>query len=322
MALQTRIKLGLSAVLALGLFAGLAALYDSRGWYGFHAALRRGGVSWVTVDAESRCISPAMRLALSDADIEAVPGPFTWHQAAPGFEAAELPVLSGGAEVDRILLARVDPERYRFVVRNAPAGDQDLQKWMRELGAALVINGSYYAVDGTPETPLISDGKALGPPNYAAHGGAFVANTDGTNIRDLGHQDWRAVLTGAEDALVSYPLLVGGEPDEHEIKPTPWLANRSFVGEDAAGHIILGTTKDGFFSLARLAAFLHAAPLGLTLALNLDGGPVACQAITVGDFRRNFCGRWETQVRGGKLQVLTWPYGTWALPIVLAAIPK
>ena len=43
------------------------------------------------------------------------------------------------------LLARIDPARFRFAVKNRPSGDKDLQGWMKLLGAALVINGSYFS---------------------------------------------------------------------------------------------------------------------------------------------------------------------------------
>lgn len=101
-----------------------------------------------------------------------------------------------------------------------------------------------------------------------------------------------------------------------------WLANRSFVGQDAKGWIVIGTTTDAFFSFHRFARFLLAAPLGLTLALNLDGGPVASQGISLNGFERRTNGRWEAQVEGERVQLLTWPYGTVALPIVLAVFPR
>jgi hypothetical protein len=57
--------------------------------------------------------------------------------------------------------------------------------------------------------------------------------------------------------------------------------------------IEIGTTVDAFFSLGRLATFLRTASLGLKLALNLDGGPVACQGIALFGFHRESCGRFE-----------------------------
>jgi Phosphodiester glycosidase len=103
-----------------------------------------------------------------------------------------------------------------------------------------------------------------------------------------------------------------------------WLANRSFVGQDASGHIIIGTSKDAFFSLDRLAVFLRDAPLGLTMALNLDGGPVACQGISIAGYGRAFCGGWETHAENGEIKLLPPLVGTrrWGLPNVIAVIPR
>jgi hypothetical protein len=82
------------------------------------------------------------------------------------------------------------------------------------------------------------------------------------------------------------------------------------------------TTAEAFFSLDRLAKFLRDAPLDLKRALNLDGGPVACQAIALNGFERRLYGSWELQAEGDVVHLLTWPYGTVAMPIVLAVFPK
>jgi hypothetical protein len=118
--------------------------------------------------------------------------------------------------------------------------------------------------------------------------------------------------------MVSFPLLVSNGTTHS----SRWLANRTFVGQDATGRIIIGTTADAFFSLDRLACFLLDAPLGLTIALNLDGGPVACQGISLKGYERKTYGRWEAQVEGHRVQLPTWPYGTIDMPIVLAVFPR
>jgi hypothetical protein len=68
--------------------------------------------------------------------------------------------------------------------------------------------------------------------------------------------------------------------------------------------------------------FLQQAPLGLRVALNLDGGPLACQGIQIGGFNRRVYGKWELQAQGSDLRLLTWPYGSFAMPIVLSVLPK
>ena len=188
----------------------------------------------------------------------------------------------------------------------------------------MVINGSYFSRYGAPDTPIVSAGVVSGPPEYDARHGAFVASASFVGIRDLAQTDWPEAFRDADHGMVSYPLLIGADGASRSKGDARWLASRSFIAQDRDGRIILGTTVDGFFSLNRLSDFLREAPLGLALALNLDGGPVACQAVAWKDFRRDFCGPWETTVDEGQLKLLKPLIGTprLGLPIVLAVLPK
>lgn len=290
------------------------------GPYGLHVFARHGGTYWLPVGIDSDRLSLSMRIALQGKPA-VVPGKFQWSSVDKGFEVAELPVLMDGQEVDRIFLARIDPAFFLFAVYNDVTGEHNVRQWMKQLGATLVVNGSYYSRHGEPDTPFLSNKILLGPADYDARAGAFVASPAFTGIRDLAHQNWQDAFRGADNAMVSYPLLIANSEAER-IRPSQWLANRSFVGQDKSRHIIIGTTKDAFFSLDRLAVFLHDAPLGLTYALNLDGGPVASQAISLKGFGRETDGRWEMQVEGNRGSLLVWPYGDVALPIAFAVFPK
>jgi hypothetical protein len=295
-------------------------IYTFWGPYGVHTVLRNGISYWQPVSTDSLRLSPSMKLALTTAPI-ATPGTLTWQTVSAGFEVADLPALVNGKEVDHLYLARIDPAHFRFVVRNGSNGDRDLDHWMSRLGAALVVNGSYFSKVGGPDTPFVSDGTQLGPKDYDAKAGAFVASNQFTGIRNLAQQDWKTAFQGADNAMVSYPLLVrdGASGVGHSSR---WLANRSFVGQDDAGRIIIGTTTDAFFPLDRFAQFLLDSPLGLKLALNLDGGPVACQGISLNGYERKTYGRFELEAEGDKQWLLTRCYGTAGMPMVLAVYPK
>jgi hypothetical protein len=306
-----------SAVLVV---AAIGGVWLYAGSYGVRVLLWHGGTYWFAVDPNDPRLSPAVRLALNGPPPVA-PGRLEWRTIGLGFEVGELPVMAGDLEVDRIFLAWIDPARFRFEVRTAPSRRLDLDGWMTRLGAALVINGSYYSQHGAPDTPIISAGISMGPKTYDAKAGAFVAAADFVGVRDLGPQSWQAAFAGAHDAMVSYPLLVS-ERGPSRVASSAWLATRSFVGHDTDGRIILGTTADGFFSLDRLSAFLRQAPLALRLALNLDGGPVACQGISLNGFERRTYGKWELQAKGADVKLLTWPYGTAEMPVALAVFPK
>jgi hypothetical protein len=317
-------RLAFAALAMIALAAGAAvAFYLYAGLYGFNVVLKRGGSVWVAITPTDPRLTPSMRQALQVPPPSAQAGVLTWTLLRPGFEIAELPVISGGAEVDRILLARIDPQAFRFEIFSRPAGDFELGDWMTRLGAALVVNGSYFSRYGAPETPTIIAGKPLGPASYSARHGAFIISSMRTGVADLGSQDWRVVFKGMDYGSVSYPLLVGPGPSRVGGDPR-WLANRSFIGEDSAGRIVIGTTREAFFSLGRFADFLRQAPLGLVLALNLDGGPVACQAVRAGTGARDFCGAWETKFENQQFQLLQPLIGRrrWGLPLVIAAFPR
>jgi hypothetical protein len=302
----------------------IAGVITYSGTYGLNVILRRGASIWVTVEPNDTRISGSMRLALQDAPPAVRPGAFTWQQLDRGFEVGELPVMADHAEVDRILLVRIDPAHFRFQVWNRPSGSWDSQDWMRGLGAVLVTNGSYFTRYGTPETPILSSGFHSGPRAYDAKHGAFVASRSFVGIRDFAQVDWREAFRGADDGMVSYPMLIGIDGSSRSRGDARWLANRTFVAQTEGGHIILGTTKDAFFSLDRLAAFLRTVPLGIRLALNLDGGPVACQAIRLKGFERDFCGQWEIATRGSEVRLLRPLLGNrrWGLPMVLAVLAR
>ena len=299
--------------------AGEAALRSM----GINLPVRYGGTFWIPVHAGDPWVPASIAAALQKHPPMVTAGAFEWKEIASGFEVTELPVNGAGIEVDRILLARIDPAHYRFAVRNAPMENNNLDAWMDKLGAALVINGSYFSRGGTPDTPTIIDGVLRGPATYTASHGAFVSSSGHAEIRDIAGADWHPFLNGAEMAFVSYPLLLAADGTNRVPPGSKWLANRSFIGEDDQGRIIVGTTKSAFFSLDRLAAFLKDAPLGLRMALNLDGGPVASQGIKLNGFDRRTYGQWEIQVQDGRAKMLPHlPFHEAPMPIVLAVYPR
>ncbi|WP_346900050.1 phosphodiester glycosidase family protein [uncultured Roseibium sp.] len=317
------VLIGLGLIVAV---AGLAAaaMYLYAGAYGLNAVLNRGGSIWVDVSADDPKLSQSMRIALKGSAPEVTAGSFEWRPAGRGFDVAELPVMAEETEVDRLMLARIDPGFFDFRVLTSPPGDRELDDWMEKTGAALVVNGSYYDRYGNPDTPVVSNGVQLGPREYNATHGAFVVKGGKAEIRDLKETDWYSVLKTADEGLVSYPLLVSTDPERQTTSNPKWLANRSFIAQDSKGRIIIGTTKEAYFSLQRLASFLKAAPLDLAFALNLDGGPLACQGIDRPGYTRNVCGDWETATEDDQMQLLQRGIGNrrWGLPIVLAVFEK
>jgi hypothetical protein len=303
-----------AAALALGLvywkYAGAIGI-------GFGSAI------WIPVSAETFWLPHSLFLALRDPAPEATPGQVEWTTAGEGFEAGRLPALADGEKVDEIVLARIDPAKFRFEVLNQPDGKRRLGDWPRETGAALIVNGSYYDRVGRPATPVVNKGVPAGPATYTSQHGAFIVKGSQARIADLTQEDWQAAFNDADTGIVSYPLLIAPDGSTGRPVQSRWLANRSFVGVDDQGSVVIGTTASAFFSLDRLAKFLKASPLRLKAALNLDGGPVACQGVAVAPVQLKQYGLWEIQADGAAAKMLPPAIFSGApMPLVLAAFPS
>jgi hypothetical protein len=135
----------LTLVLLLVTLGTCGWIWQRNGTYGFNVLFRRGGTYWIHLNADDPRLSPSMRLALRNPPAVAAARTLAWKEIDKGFEVAELPVMANGGEVDRILLNRIDPARFRFVVRNAADGTMGLDEWEHALPkAVLIVNGSYY----------------------------------------------------------------------------------------------------------------------------------------------------------------------------------
>jgi len=285
-------------------------------------AVRFGGTFGIPVSKHTFWLPRAIKLGLSEPVPEATAGPLVWTKAQDGFDIAWLEVKAGGSAIDGIALARIDPYRHRFSVLQEPSGKKHLEDWMRDTGAELIVNASYYDREGKPATPVVDRGVVSGPPDYQSLHGAFVVKASQGDIRDLRIDRWQDLFEHAEAGLVSYPLLLAPGGAKRTVT-SQWLANRSFIGVDNQGRVLIGTTQSAFFSLDRLAGFLKAAIPDLKAALNLDGGPVASQAIEVGNVRRYIHGRWELQGQNGKGRLLPISmFMTAPMPVVIAVFKR
>jgi hypothetical protein len=260
-----------------------------------------------------------MRLALDPNSPPPQTAGFTWTTRADGLETAELAISADGHWVDRVALVRIDPGRYRFTVEWDGARPRTIDEWQSTLGAAVVMNGSYFSPDRSPQTPLRSHGRSFGPAEYQSQHAAFA----GGDIIDLRGRALPDAIAGFSDAMVSYPTLLDRE-GHVRVAESDWLASRSFVALDGAGRVLFGTTKTGYFSLQRLGEWLKHAPLDVRVALNLDGGPIASQAVAAPGYSRVVVGSAEINHGADVLRAFWQARRTdhWKLPIVVAAIPK
>lgn len=252
-----------------------------------------------------------------------------WEDAQAGLEFALAPVYFRGRYVDRLVLVRADPERFRIGVHFSKEA-QSISDWQKQLGAAVVINSSFYQNDPlAPTTPILSGGRALGPKSYRSSHGAFLAEPVKKGqkrfiMRDYNREPVDLKDSGYREAVVSYPTLLDGAGRVRAVPNPQWRADRSFIATDRQGRIILGTTEGGFFSLHRLGNFLKAAEgLEIERALNLDGGPPACLCVRTKNLEYVALGRYESNDSTGR-EIFFWGAVevVWPLPGVIALFPR
>jgi hypothetical protein len=203
------------------------------------------------------------------------PGSSDWEQIQPGLERRSLAVNAGGKYLDSLYILRLEPQYFRFDI----AYDEDgltLDQWQADTGALIVVNGSYFRLEGETYFPnglTVIDGVPQGS-SYGEFGGMFVVTETGLDLRWLAQQPYdpnEPLLA----ALQSFPILVkpGGElgfPAEHEDNLT---ARRTVIAQDQEGRIFLMVAPQGNLTLHQLSAFLADSDLELDIAINLDGGP-------------------------------------------------
>jgi len=200
-----------------------------------------------------------------------------WLSLDPGLDRREIVVPFydlGFAE--RLILFRIDPSSFTFRVRYSPGFPRYVSEWdpsttlrAGPTTARLVFNAGFFDENNAALGLLVSDGQSFGA-SYRDLGGMFAVVEGRPSIRSLIFQPYE-LIEPLEQAVQSFPTLIypDGSPFDKEDNVR---ARRTALGQDAAGRVYLVIAPHNAFTLAELAAWLHASDLGLTIALNLDGG--------------------------------------------------
>lgn len=193
-----------------------------------------------------------------------------WLQAAPGVELRRLRVALGELTAP-VSVVRLDPAQVRLEVGYAPDGPQALSTWVDDAGALAAINGSFFDESGHAVALLVQDGQRVGD-SYVGRGGMFAVTPEGNVwLRGLADAPYDAGEPVAE-ALQGWPLLVrpGGEAAyDYEDGER---SRRSAIAVDDAGRVLLLAAPTPAFTLREFAEWLAASDLGISSAMNLDGG--------------------------------------------------
>lgn len=177
----------------------------------------------------------------------------------------------GGAFTLEVL--RVDPRKLRLRMLDArKLGHEAMtaREFCAETGALAAVNGGFFLKDLTPLGLLVCDGKEVNPLRKVDWGVFSLASG---RARIVHTRDY-VTTEPVDQAIQSGPrLVVGGAP----VKLKPQTARRTALGIDAEGLVYVMATREGIALADDLATLLSLPAskggLGLTDALNLDGGP-------------------------------------------------
>ena len=190
-----------------------------------------------------------------------------WLTRSPGFERREWLVTFPEGYSETVIAFRVDPAQYRLRVLYAPARPALVSQWERS--ARLVFNAGFFDENNVALGLLVSDGQFFGQ-SYVDFGGMFSVAADVPSVRsliDVPYQPGEALT----QAVQSFPMLLRPNGTVYA-KEDGARARRTAMAVDGAGRVLVFIAPRGAFTLAGLAAWLRDADLGLTAALNLDGG--------------------------------------------------
>lgn len=155
----------------------------------------------------------------------------------------------------------------------------------KQYGHGLIaINGGFFNPNKTPLGLRISDKHVLNPMRPISWWGVFSIKNHHASITTP--YEFRTTKD-SDFAIQSGPrLLVAGQIPHLK----PGYANRSALGIDTKGHVIMVVTENLPISTTDFASILKAPPLNCVDALNLDGGSSSQLYAKVQDFKLDIPG--------------------------------
>ena len=244
-----------------------------------------------------------------------------WKVLREGLEFATVrgdPYCRRGSS--EIAVLRVDPASLRLRVHHytrQPGGvPLSIVEWQKSTGALAVFNAGQYYPDLSYMGLLVCGGVRVSGRLHPEFKAALVAAPrDGRAIARVIDLDREPLDPGAPGwREVAQSFMLFDDKGRLRIRKTDLVANRTIVGQDAEGRILV-ITSEGGYTLWDLARLLQKGPLGLTHAMAMDGGYEAELCVNVDAFHYASFGQWK-----GEGDVPDAPGAQVPLPAVIAVM--
>ena len=224
-----------------------------------------------------------------------------WRTLRAGVEFSTLqgdPFCRQGSS--EIAVLRLDPSSVRLRVHHytrEPGGvPLSILEWQRRTGAIAVFNAGQYYPDLSYMGLLICGGERVSARLHPGFRAALVASHgDGRSaarVLDLDREPLDPAAPGWREVAQSFMLF--DHRGRVRIRKSDAVANRTAVGQDGKGRILV-ITSEGGYTLWDFARLLQKVPLGLTHAMSMDGGYEAELCVSVAPFHYASFGQWKGQ---------------------------
>jgi len=179
-----------------------------------------------------------------------------------------------------LLILKIDPERFRFSTYHfqdeGMAAPLTIQEWQYRTGASVMFNAGLFRADYSYLGLLRKDGRWLGANPHPRWLGLFVAEPAAAQTK---LPKARVVDLETEPALVqnlpyreaAQSIMLLDRTGNPRVRHSGKRAHQTVVGEDQRGRILIIKTTDTV-ALWELAVCLREGPLGIALAMAMDGG--------------------------------------------------
>jgi exopolysaccharide biosynthesis protein len=196
--------------------------------------------------------------------------------------------LSETGERVTFLMLRIEPDAWQWSLAQDPGNLKTPEAWRAQLGAEIVMNGSYFNERGEPsgyfrnppDVPSSSIRWPLDAQNRTGYTGAVLLKDGALSLAYLPDADLDPAQ--ADAIFLTFPTLVANGKSVVE-KESGLRARRTALAEDADGRDYILVTEEGSVSLFALSRWLVAQPEEFRIAVNLDGGPSTGLALRDGD---------------------------------------
>jgi hypothetical protein len=252
-----------------------------------------------------------------------------WRHVSDGLDFSRIGIYSHDTLVDVVAAVRIDPVFNKIRVFNGydPKGSLvgTIEQWQRATGALVMINGGMYSAQPyySPVAQVICDGIIKGPAKNSKVQGMLVAEPTekGLPLADMFDfkYDSLSKASSYSQGIQHWPILLDRN-GSIRVAQTDWQANRTVVGKDTDGKILLLTTEGGFFTLYNFGRFLKDyLPLKVHTAMNMDGGYEADMVVESPKLQYLTYGEFETYGAGQDATVFN---ARIKIPEVIGVFPR